>query len=172
MCFNKLSRSIKGADAYMRMLRGVAKTENAMALAAKATSKVARAAAPLARALKPLAPALKVAGRVAGALGVATSVVELVTAKTTDERVDAGIGLVGNALMASDNPVLTDGGGGILLGQYAEKKLVRSRDRGEGFSSSDTASTAMWPSSLVVTVASTPIALDEAGVHKVMSWFH
>jgi hypothetical protein len=81
-------------------------------------------------------------------------------------------------LMASDNPVLMAGGGGILLGQYAEKKLNVSEyasDHGiaakEFLERHGVNSDVAFVTGAVVTVASTPIALGEAGVHKIISWF-
>lgn len=150
------------------------KTEKVLA----ATAKIAKAAAPFAKALKPLAKVAKVAGPVAGALGIATSAYDLATAKTQEQKVDAGIGLAGNALMASENPVLMAGGAGVLTGQYLEHKLnVSEYSSGHGMAakeylekhgvSSDTALVA----GAVVTVASTPVALAEGAYHKVASWF-
>jgi RHS repeat-associated protein len=143
-----------------------------------ASAKVAKATAKVAKVLKPLASVAKVAGKVAGPLSVAASAVELATAKTTEQRVDAGIGLVGNALMASDNPVAMAGGAGILIGQYAEKKLNVSEyasDHGiaakEFLERHHVSSDNAFIAGAVVTVASTPIALGEAAAHKIASWF-
>jgi hypothetical protein len=144
--------------------------------AVAASTKVARAIAPVAKALKPLAPALEVAGRAAGALGIATSAVELATAKNTDERVDAGIGLAGNALLASDNPVAMAAGGGVLAGQYLEHKLNVSdvssswgTSTYEGLKSAGVGDTASFVAGGVVTVVSTPAALAVAAYKKVAS---
>jgi hypothetical protein len=126
--------------------------------------------------LKPLAPALKVAGKAAGVLGVATSAVELATAKNTEQRVDAGIGLAGNALLASDNPVLMAGGAGVLGGQYLEHKLnVSEVSSGwgvsayEGLKSAGVGETTSFVVGGVVTVASTPAALAVAAYKKLAS---
>ena len=141
-----------------------------------AASKLTKAAAPVAKALKPLAPALKVAGRAAGVLGVATSAVELATAKNTEQRVDAGIGLVGNALLASENPVLMAGGAGVLTGQYLEHKLnVSDVASGWGISAQEALKShgvgedTSFVLGGVVTVASTPAALAVAAYKKVAS---
>jgi hypothetical protein len=65
-----------------------------------------------------------------------------------------------------------------LLGQYAEKKLNVSEyasDHGiavkEFLERHGVNSDVAFVTGAVVTVASTPIALGEAGVHKIISWF-
>lgn len=169
-----------GFDAKtLTALRQDAAVVNAVGDATKTTStavKIVRAVAPVAKALKPLAPAVKVAGRVAGVVGVGMAVVDLATAKTTDERVDAGIGLVGNALLASENPIAMAGGGGILAGQYLEKKLnVSDVASGWGISASEglkkmgVGEDTSFVAGAVVTVASTPAALAVAAYKKAAS---
>lgn len=142
-----------------------------------AGSRVLKAAAPVAKVLKPIAPVLKVAGKVAGGLGIATSAYELATAKTQAQQVDAGIGLVGNTLLASDNPVAMAGGAGVLTGQYLEQKLNVSEYSSQygmdtqGFLKAHGAGeTTALVGGAVVTVASTPVALGVAAYHKLASW--
>jgi RHS repeat-associated protein len=162
------------AKAVATATKAAGKAEKLLAVA----SKVAKAAAPVAKALKPLAPALKAAGTAAGVLSVATSAVELATAKTTDQKVDAGIGLAGNALLASDNPVLMAGGGGVLAGQYLEHKFdVSEYSSSHGIAAKEflekhgVNSDVALVTGGVVTVAATPVALAEGVAHKVMGLF-
>ncbi|MGJ0506827.1 MAG: SpvB/TcaC N-terminal domain-containing protein [Methylocystis sp.] len=163
---------------FMKAEGDVAKVANEATKAAGAVSKVVKAVAPVAKALKPLAPAVKVAGKAAGGLAVAVSAVELVTAKNTEQRVDAGIGLVGNSLMMSKHPVAIAAGGGILVGQALEHNLNVSKfasqhgiDTKEYLERKGVNETVAFVAGGVVTVASTPVALGEAAVAKVRSWF-
>lgn len=148
----------------------------AVAKALPVVTRVAKAVAPVAKALKPLAPAIKVLGRAAGVAGVALSVVDLATAKTTDQRVDAGIGLAGNALLASENPVAIAAGAGVLGGQYLEHKLNVSdvssswgTSAYEGLKKVGVGDTTSFVVGGVVTVASTPAALAVAAYKKAVS---
>ncbi|MEO8529933.1 MAG: hypothetical protein ABI459_01805, partial [Deltaproteobacteria bacterium] len=141
-------------------------------------TKVVKAIAPVTKVLKPLAPAAKVLGKVAGPLSIGISLVELGTAKNTNERVDAGIGLVGNTLLMSKHPVAMAAGGGILVGQAIEHNLNVSEfaskhgiDTKEYLESKGVNGTAAFVAGGIVTVASTPFAIQEALVSKVASWF-
>ena len=156
----------------------VAKVATEATEAVSAVAKVAKAVAPVAKALKPLAPAAKVLGRVAGGVGIAISAVELVTAKNTEERVDAGIGLVGNSLLMSKHPVAIAAGVGVLTGQALENNLHVSNfasqhgiNTKEYLESKGVNGTAALVAGGIVTVASTPYALGEAIGTKVASWF-
>jgi hypothetical protein len=120
----------------------------------------------------------KVIGKVAGPLGIGLAALDLATAKTTDEKVDASIGLVGNTLLASDNPVAMAAGGGLLAGQYIEKKLNVSEfasehgmDTQEFLKEHGAGETTAFVGGAIVTVVSTPFALGEAIGSKVASWF-
>jgi RHS repeat-associated protein len=170
--FADLTKVAKVEETLATTTKAAGKAEKLLA----AASKVTKAVAPVAKALKPLAPALKVAGKAAGVLSVATSAVELATAKNTEQRVDAGIGLAGNALLASDNPVLMAGGAGVLTGQYFEHKLnVSEVASGWGISAQEALKShgvgedTSFVLGGVVTVASTPAALAVAAYKKVAS---
>jgi RHS repeat-associated protein len=170
--FADLTKVAKVEETLATTTKAAGKAEKLLA----AASKVTKAVAPVAKALKPLAPALKVAGKAAGVLSVATSAVELATAKNTEQRVDAGIGLAGNALLASDNPVLMAGGAGVLTGQYLEHKLnVSEVASGWGISAQEALKShgvgedTSFVLGGVVTVASTPAALAVAAYKKVAS---
>jgi RHS repeat-associated protein len=169
-----LANSTKGVAKWNRVLRSIATSENAAA----AATRVASAASKLAKFAKAAAPVAKFAGRAAGAVGVVVSAVQVFTAKTTDERVDAGIGLVGNALLASENPVAMAAGGGVLAGQYLEQKLHVSdfasehgMDTQEFLKEHGAGETTAFVGGAIVTVVSTPFALGEAIGSKVASWF-
>jgi RHS repeat-associated protein len=152
----------------------VSKAEKVLA----AGSRVLKTAAPVIKVLKPLAPVVKVVGKVAGPLGIATSALELATAKGTEQKVDAGIGLVANTLLATDNPIAMAGGGGLLAGQYIEKKLNVSEyssqhgiDTQEFLKAHGVGETGSFVAGAIVTVGSTPIAIGEAAVAKLKSLF-
>lgn len=156
----------------------MAKLAPAVAKAVPTITKAVKAVAPVTKVLKPLAPAAKVLGKVAGPLSVGISLVELGTAKNTNERVDAGIGLVGNSLLMSKHPVAMAAGGGLLVGQAIEHNLNVSEfasqhgiDTKEYLESKGVNETAAFVAGGIVTVASTPIAIQEALISKVASWF-
>lgn len=162
------------ADVVAATAKIASKAETALV----AVGKVAKAVAPVAKVLKPLAPVAKVVGKVAGPLALGVSVVELATAKTTDEKIDAGIGTVSNALLMSKNPVAMAAGGGLAAGQFLEKSLNVSEfssqhglDAQEFAKSHGAGETTALVTGAVVTVLSTPVALGEAATAKVMSWF-
>jgi RHS repeat-associated protein len=160
--FADVSQAAHLEEETAAVVKVAGKTEKILAGAAKV-------AAPLVKVLKPLAPALKVAGRVAGAAGIAISVVEVVTAKTQEERVDAGVGLAGNALLASDNPVAMAAGAGVLSGQYLEHTLNVSEyssqhglDAKAYLERHGVGDTTALVAGGVVTLAATPVALGES----------
>ncbi|MFJ9854733.1 SpvB/TcaC N-terminal domain-containing protein [Streptomyces sp. NPDC101150] len=76
----------------------VAKAVSATAQVASETGVAAKAVGTGARALQAAAPVLKVVGKVAAPLAVAATAVQVATAKTTSEKVDAGIGVVSTAV--------------------------------------------------------------------------
>ena len=168
-----LAKSTKGVAKWTKVLRSIATSENTAAAATRAAS----AASKLAKFAKAAAPVAKFAGRAAGAVGVVVSAVQVFTAKTTDERVDAGIGLVGNALLTSENPVAMAAGGGVLAGQYLEHKLNVSEfssqhgiDTKEFLEKHGAGETTAFVGGAVVAVVSTPFALGEAIGTKLASW--
>jgi hypothetical protein len=134
---------------------------------------VTKVAAPVARALKPLAPVARVVGRVAGPLGIGVTAVQLATAKTTEQKVDAGISAVSTALLMSKNPVAMAGGAGLAAGQVIEKTLDVSEYASahgvatyEGLKKLGVNDTVSFVAGGVVTVASTPVAISEAAIDK------
>ncbi|MEU7429879.1 SpvB/TcaC N-terminal domain-containing protein [Streptomyces sioyaensis] len=76
----------------------VAKTVSTTAQVASETGVAAKAVGTGARALQAAAPVLKVVGKVAAPLAVAATALQVATAKTTAEKVDAGIGVVSTAV--------------------------------------------------------------------------
>jgi hypothetical protein len=157
-----------------------ASTLNAVTSAVQTEStltRVASAIAPVANALKPLAPAARLVGKVAGPLGLGISAVQLATAKNTDERVDAGIATVSSALMMAPHPVAKAAGAGLAAGQLIEKTFDVSKyssDHGmavyEGLKDLGVNDTVSLVAGGVVTVASTPIAIQEAVTAKAVDW--
>jgi hypothetical protein len=172
--FGGASKLAKVEEATVATSKFAGKTEAVLA----AAGKVAKAVAPVAKVLKPLAPVAKVAGKIAGPLGIGISVVELATAKTTDQKIDASIGLASNALLASDHPVAMAAGAGLAAGQYLEKNLnVSEFSSQHGLDAQAFATklgageTTALVTGAVVTVVSTPYALGEAAGAKLVSWF-
>jgi RHS repeat-associated protein len=169
-----LAKVEEAAAGTLKLVGKAGKVEQGIA----ALGKVAKVAAPVAKVLKPLAPVAKVGGKVLGAASVAISAVELVTAKNTDQRIDAGIGLVGNTLMMSKNPVAMAAGGGLLVGQALEHNLnVSSFSADHGIATKEylerkgVNDTVALVAGGVVTVVSTPVALGEAIGAKIKSWW-
>lgn len=76
----------------------VAKTVSTTAQVASETGFAAKALGTGARALRVAAPVLKVVGKVAAPLAVGATALQVATAKTTAEKVDAGIGVVSTAV--------------------------------------------------------------------------
>lgn len=175
----KAAEAEKGVAAAEQAVAATAKVASKAETALVAVGKVSKAVAPVAKVLKPLAPVAKVAGRVAGPLALGVSVAQLATAKTTDEKIDAGISTASNALLMSKNPVAMAAGGGLAAGQFLEKNLnVSEFSSQHGLDAQQFAlqhgagETTALVTGAVVTVVSTPVALGEAAAAKVASWFH
>jgi RHS repeat-associated protein len=122
--------AVNKVEAATKSLSKAEKVEETVVAVTKLTSKVAKVAetaAPVikavARVAKVAAPALKVVGKVAGPLAIGLDIVNLATAKTQEEQVDAGISLAADSLMASGNPVAEAAGGGLMVGQVLEHNL-------------------------------------------------
>jgi RHS repeat-associated protein len=163
---------------FLRAEGDLVKVADEAAKVTTAASRVVKVVAPVAKALRPLAPTVRVVGKAAGGLAVGLSAIELATAKNTDQRVDAGIGLVGNSLLMSKRPVAMAAGGGILVGQALEHNLHVSDfasqhgvDTKEYLESKGVNETASFVAGGVVTVVSTPFALTEAVGAKIASWW-
>ena len=119
----------------------------------------------------------KVLGTVGGGIALGVDLAKVATAKTADERVDAGIAATGDALMMSKNPVAMAAGGGVLAGQALEHSLHvsdASADVRVGVYTSlkkaglnDTASLVLGGAA---TVATTPFALVGKIGGKIISW--
>ena len=88
---------------------------------AKAGGTLATVAAKLApwigKAGKVLAPAGQVLGKVATPVAFVGAGVQLATAKTTDDYIDAGMSTVSASLMAAPHPLAKAAGAGIAAGQ-------------------------------------------------------
>jgi len=139
---------------------------NLLAKASPALSKLA----PIAEAL---APAAKFVGKAAGPLGIGIGVAQIATAKNTEGKIDGGITAISSALMMSKHPVAMAAGGGLMAGQVIEKTLDVSKyssDHGiavyEGLKSAGVNDTASFVAGGVVTVLSTPLAIQEAAIDK------
>lgn len=138
-------------------------------------AKVVKAAAPV---IKVAAPALKVVGKVAGPLGIGIAAVQLVTAKNNDERVDAGLDLTANVLLASPHPVAKAAGGGIIAGQFIEKKLNVSEYSSAGgikvyetLKEHSVGDTTSFVAGGVATVLLTGPAIAYAATDKLIAWW-
>lgn len=149
-------------------LAQAAKAEQAAATSAK-TAQVGSLVSKAAPVVRVIAKPLAVAGKVLGPLGVVASGAQLVTAKTTAERVDAGIGVVSAGLMMSGNPVAIAAGGGLAAGQLIEKTLDVSDYASsagiavhEGLNKIGVNEKVSYVAGAVVSVASTPVAIGVA----------
>jgi RHS repeat-associated protein len=139
----------------------------------QAVSKASKVLAPVARVLKPLAPVARVLGKVAGPIAAVLTVAQVATAKTTEEKVDAGISVVSTGLMMSGNPVAMAAGGGMAVGQVIEKTLDVSNYSSaagvkvyEGLKKMGVGETTSFVAGGVATVVSTPVAIGVAAVDK------
>jgi hypothetical protein len=140
-------------------------------------SQAVKTLSPALKVLRPLAPVARVVGKVAGPLALGVSAAELATAKTTDEKIDAGISTVSSALMLSKHPVALAAGGGLMAGQALEKSLNVSEYSSkhgievyEGLKKIGVNDTAALVAGGVATVLATPHALVEASADKAASW--
>lgn len=138
--------------------------------AATGASKVAKVLGAVA---KPLSVVGNVIGKVAGPLGIGIGVAQMATAENTEGKIDGGITAVSSALMMSKHPVAMAAGGGLMAGQIIEKTLDVSKyasDHGiaayEGLKSTGVNDTASFVVGGVVTVLSTPLAIQEAAIDK------
>jgi RHS repeat-associated protein len=150
-----------------------------LARAASTGSKVAAAAKVLAPVARALAPAARVLGKVAAPLSVGLTVHQLATAKTDEEKLDAGISAASTALLFSKNPIAMAGGAGLAGGQLLEKGLgvsnfsaAHGESARQGLLHLGAGETTSLVGGAVVTVVSTPFALGEALGNKVAGWFH
>jgi len=82
-----------------------AKVAAPLARAASTGSKVAAAAKVFAPVARALAPAARVLGKVAAPISVGLTVAQIATAKTDEEKLDAGISAASTALLFSKNPI-------------------------------------------------------------------
>ena len=138
------------------------------------TAAVAKAAPILTAVAKPLA----VVGKVAGPLGVAAAGVQLATAENTSQKVDASISLVSSGLMMSKHPVAVAAGAGLMAGQLIENTLNVSDHASsnglmvyEAMQRAGINEDASFVAGAAVSVVSTPLAIQQAAVAKVASWF-
>jgi len=149
------------------------------AQSAVALNPAAKALAAAGKAIAPIAPALEVVGKAAGPIGIAASALELGTAKTDVQKLDATLGVTSAVLLASHDPKLQAAGAGMLAGQALEHSLnVSSFSSEHGLQTKAFLERHNFNEGVanvaggVVTVASTPIALAEATYAKVTSFFH
>ncbi|OFW05979.1 MAG: hypothetical protein A3H96_00125 [Acidobacteria bacterium RIFCSPLOWO2_02_FULL_67_36] len=174
---NAVAQATKVEQA-LTVVADAAKTEqmvNTVAKGAEATSFIAKAAPVLSAIAKPLA----VVGKVAGPLGLVAAGAQLATAKTTDQKVDAGITAVSSALMMSKHPVAIAAGGGLMAGQIIDKTLnvsdyssaagVAVYEKLKDAGMNDTASFVIGG---VASVVAIPSAIGYGAAAKVASWFN
>jgi len=114
------AEAVKVVSEETKVIEETVKTGTKLEKLAETAKPFIKAAGKVSKVAKPV---LKVIDKVAAPLAIALDVNELVTAKNTDQRVDAGISLVSDALMASGNPVAEAAGGGMMVGQALEKNL-------------------------------------------------
>jgi hypothetical protein len=169
----KVAETAKVEQAAASTVATAAKAEITVAAGVKTLSTAGKFIAPVAKTLAPLAPAARALGKVAGPVGIALTAVQVATAKTTDEKIDAGISTVSTALMMSKHPVAMAGGAGLAAGQLIEKTLdVSSYSSAhgvatyEGLKKMGANDTFSFVAGGVVTVASTPVAITEAAIDK------
>ncbi|MEQ1844073.1 MAG: SpvB/TcaC N-terminal domain-containing protein [Nitrospira sp.] len=154
-----------------------AKAEQTVATVAKgaeAGSLLTKAAPIISAIAKPLA----VIGKVAGPLGLVAAGAQLATAKTTEQKVDAGITAASSALMMSKHPVAIAAGAGLMAGQLIDKTLnvsdysseagVKVYEKLKEAGLNDTASFVIGG---VASVAAIPSAIGYGAAAKVASWF-
>lgn len=140
----------------------LAKVETAVATTSKVAGVLGR-----------LAPVGRVLGKIATPVSVILTAGQVATAKTTDQKVDAGISVVSTGLMMSDNPVAMAGGAGLAIGQVTESTLHVSDYSSaagmkvyEGLKSVGVGDTTSLVAGGVATVVSTPTAIGVAAVDK------
>jgi hypothetical protein len=153
-----------------------AKVEKAAATVAKggsATKLLGKAAPIVSKLAKPLATAGKVLGKVAGPLGLIAAGAEFATAKTTGQKVDAGITAVSSALLMSKNPVAMAGGTGLMVGQALDKTLdvsdyssTAGAHAYEGLKRMGVNDTVSFVAGGVVSVVAIPLAIPYAAADK------
>jgi RHS repeat-associated protein len=123
---DKMATSRTGVAKWMKVLRGIASSENAMAAASKAATFGQKAASLVAKAapiVKALAPVGRVLGKVAGPLGLGVAAAQFATAKNTEQKADAGITAASAGLMMSKHPVAMAAGAGLAAGQLIDHTL-------------------------------------------------
>jgi hypothetical protein len=125
-----------------------------------------------------VAKPLAVVGKVAGPLGLVAAGAQLATAKTTEQKIDAGITAASSALMMSKHPVAIAAGGGLMAGQLLDKTLnvsdyssaagVKVYEKLKEAGLNDTASFVIGG---VASVAAIPSAIGYGAAAKVANWF-
>jgi hypothetical protein len=123
---------------------------------------------------KVLAPAGQVLGKVATPVAFVGAGVQLATAKTTDDYIDAGMSTVSASLMAAPHPLAKAAGAGIAAGQLIEQTLdvsdyssaigIKTKEFGERIGAGETSS---FVAGAVATVASTPSSITIAAADKI-----
>jgi RHS repeat-associated protein len=158
--------AVKVEQAAVAAVSTAGKAEGALAAASKVI-------APVAEALRPLAPVARVAGKVAGPVGAVAVAAQVATAKTTEQKVDAGISVVSTGLLMSKNPVAMAAGAGLATGQLIEHGLNVSEYASahgvaayEGLKKLGVNEDVSFVAGGVVSVVSTPVAIAEAATHK------
>ncbi|QYU70939.1 RHS repeat-associated core domain-containing protein [Leptolyngbya sp. 15MV] len=171
------------AGTTSRVLAAVSKT--VQPLVTKAAPIVAKAApvvqkaAPIVAKVAPVVKAVAAPlAKYAGPLGIGVSGVQLATAKTTEERVDAGIGLTSSVLMSSRHPVAVAAGGGLMAGQLIDKGTnasTHASDAGiyvyENLRETWVGDTGAFVLGGATTIIAIPSAIGYGAAERISSWF-
>lgn len=154
---------------------GVAAEAGQLGKAGGTLATVAAKVAPLVgKAGKVLAPVGQVLGKIATPVAIIGAGVQWLTAKKTEDYIDAGMSTVSAGLMAAPHPVAKAAGAGIAAGQLIEQTLgvsdyastigIKTKELGERLGAGETAS---FVAGAVATVASTPSSITIAAADKI-----